>query len=402
MPKRKTDKAYVLDKKKHLTRLNINEAGKVLLKREFFDMEGAMEQNNGEIFKGVEKRILIKSTKDGLENGRHLGIPRKAGEICYSRMEFHMVDLRCDEIVLNYAPPLIQLVGASTMVALHHSIYLFGGLSHSMVESDNFKQLQSHSTKSHSKTYLGGSCLDLDLYQSKGELWGPAPLPIGNRWFTTCTTLFGKIYTFGTIYLAPEVLDPTVGHWKPLQTLPPELVGSRLFTYALPDPSNHRILVLLSDGQLSSPSLYALEHPDSSDEKWKCIDPAFGGCINIAAVLDGVIYSHHHKFPSVICAFDSVSRTWLKVHWSSCFEGGVDMNNATRSFNALFSLNDKILCLTVRSPPYLSDDQRHFKIKVSFKKFSVERKPATVSLIPISSKSYELPATCELHMFLPF
>ncbi|GMP34104.1 hypothetical protein CsSME_00007123 [Camellia sinensis var. sinensis] len=33
MPKRKTDKAYVLDKKKHLARLNINEAGKVLLKR---------------------------------------------------------------------------------------------------------------------------------------------------------------------------------------------------------------------------------------------------------------------------------------------------------------------------------------------------------------------------------
>lgn len=36
MPKRKTDKAYVLDKKKHLTRLNINEAGKVLLKRWLF------------------------------------------------------------------------------------------------------------------------------------------------------------------------------------------------------------------------------------------------------------------------------------------------------------------------------------------------------------------------------
>ncbi|KAB2038296.1 hypothetical protein ES319_D03G135900v1 [Gossypium barbadense] len=33
MPKRKTDKAYVLDKKKHLARLNISEAGKVLLKR---------------------------------------------------------------------------------------------------------------------------------------------------------------------------------------------------------------------------------------------------------------------------------------------------------------------------------------------------------------------------------
>lgn len=36
MPKRKTDKAHVLDKKKHLARLNVKEAGKVLLKRYFF------------------------------------------------------------------------------------------------------------------------------------------------------------------------------------------------------------------------------------------------------------------------------------------------------------------------------------------------------------------------------
>lgn len=36
MPKRKTDRAYVLDKKKHLARLHMNEAGKVLLKRFHF------------------------------------------------------------------------------------------------------------------------------------------------------------------------------------------------------------------------------------------------------------------------------------------------------------------------------------------------------------------------------
>nr|XP_027121559.1 UPF0235 protein At5g63440 isoform X2 [Coffea arabica] len=40
IPKRKTDKAYVLDKKKYLARLNIQEAGKVLLKRG----EGKMEK----------------------------------------------------------------------------------------------------------------------------------------------------------------------------------------------------------------------------------------------------------------------------------------------------------------------------------------------------------------------
>lgn len=33
MPKRKTDRSNVLDKKKHLARLNVSEGGKVLLKR---------------------------------------------------------------------------------------------------------------------------------------------------------------------------------------------------------------------------------------------------------------------------------------------------------------------------------------------------------------------------------
>jgi hypothetical protein len=33
MPKRKTDRAHVLDKTKHLSRLNVKESGKVMLKR---------------------------------------------------------------------------------------------------------------------------------------------------------------------------------------------------------------------------------------------------------------------------------------------------------------------------------------------------------------------------------
>lgn len=33
MPRRKTDKAYVLDRQKHLARLNVSEAGKQILKR---------------------------------------------------------------------------------------------------------------------------------------------------------------------------------------------------------------------------------------------------------------------------------------------------------------------------------------------------------------------------------
>ncbi|TYH80611.1 hypothetical protein ES332_D03G144100v1 [Gossypium tomentosum] len=45
MPKRKTDKAYVLDKKKHLARLNISEAGKVLLKRGEGKLEKQVRMN---------------------------------------------------------------------------------------------------------------------------------------------------------------------------------------------------------------------------------------------------------------------------------------------------------------------------------------------------------------------
>lgn len=40
MPRRKTDKAHVLDKMKYLSRLNIKEAGKVLLKRYIFRLGG--------------------------------------------------------------------------------------------------------------------------------------------------------------------------------------------------------------------------------------------------------------------------------------------------------------------------------------------------------------------------
>ncbi|KAE9611647.1 hypothetical protein Lalb_Chr06g0164681 [Lupinus albus] len=42
MPKRKTDKAYVLDKTKHLARFNINDGGNVLLKRG----EGKLEKHS--------------------------------------------------------------------------------------------------------------------------------------------------------------------------------------------------------------------------------------------------------------------------------------------------------------------------------------------------------------------
>ncbi|XP_068343037.1 UPF0235 protein At5g63440-like [Pyrus communis] len=60
MPKRKTDKAYVLDKSKHLARLNIAEAGKVLLKRG----EGKLEKQFRMNCVGCGLFVLYRSEED--------------------------------------------------------------------------------------------------------------------------------------------------------------------------------------------------------------------------------------------------------------------------------------------------------------------------------------------------
>ncbi|CAA3012165.1 UPF0235 At5g63440 isoform X1 [Olea europaea subsp. europaea] len=60
MPKRKTDKAYVLDKKKHLARLNTSEGGKILLKRG----EGKMEKQYRMNCLGCELFVCYRADED--------------------------------------------------------------------------------------------------------------------------------------------------------------------------------------------------------------------------------------------------------------------------------------------------------------------------------------------------
>ncbi|XP_073272330.1 UPF0235 protein At5g63440-like [Primulina huaijiensis] len=60
MPKRNTDKAYVLDRKKHLARLNTSEAGKVLLKRG----EGKVEKQFRMNCVGCELLVYYRAEED--------------------------------------------------------------------------------------------------------------------------------------------------------------------------------------------------------------------------------------------------------------------------------------------------------------------------------------------------
>ncbi|KAJ3683564.1 hypothetical protein LUZ60_013791 [Juncus effusus] len=69
MPRRKTDKAYVLDKQKHLARLNIKESGKILLKRG----EGKVEKQFRMACKGCELFVCYRSEED-LDNASFIYI----------------------------------------------------------------------------------------------------------------------------------------------------------------------------------------------------------------------------------------------------------------------------------------------------------------------------------------
>ncbi|XP_078433540.1 UPF0235 protein At5g63440 isoform X2 [Wolffia australiana] len=60
MPRRKTDNAYVLDKKKHLARLNVNEAGKVVLRRG----EGKVERQFRMKCVGCDLFVCYRSEED--------------------------------------------------------------------------------------------------------------------------------------------------------------------------------------------------------------------------------------------------------------------------------------------------------------------------------------------------
>ncbi|KAK9725253.1 hypothetical protein RND81_05G131700 [Saponaria officinalis] len=321
----------------------------------------------GEHSKRDEKWILVCAYNDKDEDklGNVSTIHHGWG---YQLAEFHMVDLENNKIHRHCFPPLLQFVLMDSVVALDNFIYIFGNRpSKYLVDSSDFKQLQSQSPETHQKIFLGGSRLDLD--QSLHLGWCPTPVPSGKANFPNCTSLLGKIYTFGGLYLRPLSLC----------SLPDELVDCTVSIHALPDPSNKRFLVHLYGGQLSSPSLFAFFppglHPADVDttRTWECIARDFHGWTHIAVVFD--------------------------VHWGSCFDGNLDLNNIRLEFDALFLLADGILCLAAWSPMHASDDQPA-RTNIKIYKFSVVQSGETIKLSPLASRSYELLATSSVQGFL--
>ncbi|KAL6536434.1 hypothetical protein OROGR_013006 [Orobanche gracilis] len=351
---------------------------------------------------GEEKRILMLAFNsesvdlDRLEDG--------AERNCFGRVDFHMVDLKDNKITHCCFPSLIMTVPSHHMLSLNEFIYIVGGVTPPIVQSPefDFQRLQCQSPISNRTFYFGGSSIDLS---DEAEVWCPAPVFIANQSATSNYVSFlGKIYSFGSQRLEPEVLDPaTVGHSEPIYPLPvPEhLVGCSVSIPVLPDPSKNRILVRLHGGQLSSPSLYAFTPPADTDGigTWKCLIPDFPVWADSAAVVDGVIYFHRHKFPSLLCAFHIAEEKWLKVWWDSCFKDNFNFNVERMHFDALLPLGDNILCFAAWTPIY--SEPSVSTRSVVFYKFKVFRDTGkTISFNACDSYSYELPQTDNVLRFI--
>ncbi|KAK9671156.1 hypothetical protein RND81_12G010100 [Saponaria officinalis] len=335
-----------------------------------------MEQNISSCSQGEEKRILVLSMSSKYDDEVAYGIsPSRCYTLrAYRYAEFFLVDLNLGELVPDYAPSMLQFASPSSVVALDNSLYIYGGRSPEIEEPCHL-ELLSHPPKSHQKVFLGSSRLRLDMVK---DGWCPVPKPVENSHDPYCISLFNKAY----------VLDPKVGCWKPLLPLPSVLVDCVVSFYPLPDPSNNRILFHFSgDSKLTSPSIYAA--PTDGGGTWKLTARDFFDWTKVAAVVDDVLYFNCNYFDG-----------WLKVHWASKFEKGVNMNKARMDFDALLPLGDKVLCLAGWSPDDDSDGDSD-GCKISFLKFRVERSGSTVNLIPLSSHSFVLPTTRVVQNFIP-
>ncbi|RAL43153.1 hypothetical protein DM860_009935 [Cuscuta australis] len=218
-----------------------------------------MGEIRGETMEGGDKKaevILVRTL--GADEPKHYD---KDGVYC-RRVRFHQVDLSEGKIKSNCFPSMLNRIGDGAMVRSDGgpAVYLIGGLTRRDQTCEPIDGASSDDVY-----YKCGCRLDLQKEEEGAMVWEQIDLPIKNCYIPFCASLFGKLYEFGFRYLhTPEVFDPSVGFWKELSPLPPELVGCRVSDGGvISDPQNSRFLVHLYDG-----TLYAF-YPGSGE--WECI-----------------------------------------------------------------------------------------------------------------------------------
>ncbi|XP_021767669.1 uncharacterized protein LOC110732062 isoform X1 [Chenopodium quinoa] len=360
------------------------------------DMGIEREQSSTSEAEREEKRIVMLAlSNEGLPSERLQG----GTQLYHTRAEFHSVDLKHNILTRSCFPSIIMVkfLSSAMVSSLNKFIYLVGvgGARSPDVQSSDESSSSNHTF------YSGGSYLDMS---DEAPVWCPAPVFVEDNTSPNYVSFLGNIYNFGSVCLAPQVLDcGALGHCKSIRSLPipQSLAGCSVSVPVLPDPSNKRILMRLYGGPLSSPSLYAFTPDPDADAigTWECLTSDFQLWAHAAAVVNGVIYFHCHRVPSLLCAFHITKKIWLKVWWDSCFKDNVDMNVETFNFDAMLHLGHNILCFAGWMPIY--SRLTVFTLEVIFYKFQVLVTGETVTVKVCDSYSYELPRSTNVFHFLP-
>lgn len=344
---------------------------------------------NSMLSQANEKKILVRSYSRKADDDSSI----------YRRTDFHVMDLKGDEIDKFCFPSLHCCTWPGSMAVSGSCVYIAGGV---FLSDDHLLSLPGHPKD----LYMGGACLDFGS-SHLGLGWSRIPLPIVDRRVPHFVALNGKIYSFGTCRTCPEVYDPAVGDWTEFSAPVPNFLARCNVEYksVVPDSANNRILMHLSSGGLVEPALYAF-YPDGIGQisHWECISPRFQQRYHISTVADNVLYIHDRKKyrSSIFGAYDLVKATWLDVEWTSPFDDNVHESLAGKWFHAAFPLGPHTLCLAhwiqidALFPGKISNDTR-----VSFLKFKVERNGSTIRLVPLSFHAFDLPNTNKVLGFHP-
>lgn len=344
---------------------------------------------NSMLSQADEKKILVRSYAMKADHDTSI----------YRITDFHVMDLKGDEIDKFCFPSLHCCTYPGSMAVSGSCVYIVGGV---FLSDDHLLSLPGHPKD----LYMGGACLDSGS-SHLGLGWGRVPVPIVDRRVPHCVALNGKIYSFGYCRTRPEVYDPAVGNWTLFSAPVPNFLAHCDVDCSpvVPDSANNRILLHLSGGGLAEPALYAF-YPDGIGQisHWKCISPRFQQHYHVATVADDVLYIHDRKKyrSKILGAYDLVKATWLDVKWTSPCGDNVLKSAVGKQFDDVFPLGPHTLCLAyfisiaAVFPYKASNDTR-----VSFFKFKVERNGSTIRLVPLSLHAFDLPNTDKVLDFHP-
>ncbi|VFQ92988.1 unnamed protein product [Cuscuta campestris] len=311
--------------------------------------------------------------------------------------EFHKVFLGGKgKVVENAYPPLLSSLGAFCLVALPPppkegggggpTVYVVGGLGPGEIGPPN--------DEDDDKLVLyPGGCR---LVDGDPPRWERIQTPIHNGRYSTCAVHQGKIYCFACYDVDPEVFDPLDGNWhKSLLSNPPHsLRDLRVYRPVLPHPSQHRILIHLSDG-----SLWAFYPPTRlSTFAWELVASHFDHWGNVVALYENLIFIHDFYTPSSFFVYDLDTSKWLDVVWSSETCINIGYNITSVGFDSLQCVGDGVFWAASWSPSI----KRNEPVYIYFLKFKAEYVPATstIRLTPLTSQMHPIPGNITVNRFL--